>query len=166
MGLEHISPWQSRRAPVHALQFHGPTLSRPVGTQDLTQTCSQKPQQRIDAGDESPPRFSRSKFFKDSDQPFPKGGTMSRLHSTGIAALAFAALTAGAQAQAPAQPPFATTKVDGTENVYIFRYGGHQSMFVVTSAGVIATDPIGLRRPAAKAYIEEIQKITKAPIKY
>jgi len=91
---------------------------------------------------------------------------MSRLHSTGIAALAFAALTASAQAQAPAQPPFATTKVDGTENVYIFRYGGHQSMFVVTSAGVIATDPIGLRRPAAKAYIEEIQKITKAPIKY
>jgi glyoxylase-like metal-dependent hydrolase (beta-lactamase superfamily II) len=31
---------------------------------------------------------------------------------------------------------------------------------------VIATDPIGERRPAAKAYIEEIQKITKAPIKY
>jgi glyoxylase-like metal-dependent hydrolase (beta-lactamase superfamily II) len=91
---------------------------------------------------------------------------MSRLHSTGIAALAFAALTASAQAQAPAQPPFATTKVDGTENVYIFRYGGHQSMFVVTPAGVIATDPIGLRRPAAQAYIEEIQKVTKAPIKY
>jgi glyoxylase-like metal-dependent hydrolase (beta-lactamase superfamily II) len=39
-------------------------------------------------------------------------------------------------------------------------------MFVVTPAGVIATDPIGERRPAAKAYIEEIQKITKAPIKY
>jgi len=31
---------------------------------------------------------------------------------------------------------------------------------------VIATDPIGLRRPAAKAYIEEIEKITKAPIRY
>ena len=39
-------------------------------------------------------------------------------------------------------------------------------MFVVTKDGVIATDPIGLRRPAAKTYIEEIQKITKAPIKY
>jgi glyoxylase-like metal-dependent hydrolase (beta-lactamase superfamily II) len=39
-------------------------------------------------------------------------------------------------------------------------------MFIVTKAGVIATDPIGERRPAAKAYIEEIQKITKAPIKY
>ena len=88
--------------------------------------------------------------------------------------LATAAFAAAAQAQtqappaapaAPAQPPlYATTKV--TDNVYIFRYGGHQSMFVVTPAGVIATDPIGERRPAAKAYIEEIQKITKAPIKY
>ncbi len=91
---------------------------------------------------------------------------MSRLYSTGMAAIALAAFTASAQAQPPAQPPFATTKVDGTENVYIFRFGGHQSMFVVTPAGVIATDPIGLRRPAAKTYIEEIQKITKAPIKY
>jgi glyoxylase-like metal-dependent hydrolase (beta-lactamase superfamily II) len=88
---------------------------------------------------------------------------------TGTAALAVLAFAAAAQAQtppaAPAQPPlYATTKV--TDNVYIFRYGGHQSMFVVTPAGVIATDPIGERRPAAKAYIEEIQKITKAPIKY
>jgi glyoxylase-like metal-dependent hydrolase (beta-lactamase superfamily II) len=39
-------------------------------------------------------------------------------------------------------------------------------MFIVTKDGVIATDPISERRPAAKAYIEEIQKITKAPIKY
>src|SRR3977135_2525903 len=90
--------------------------------------------------------------------------TMSRALVAGM--LITAALTATAQAQAPAQPPFATTKVEGTENVYIFRYGGHQSMFVVTPAGVIATDPTGRRRPAAKAYIEEIQKVTKAPIKY
>ena len=40
-----------------------------------------------------------------------------------------------AMAQAPAQQPmFATTKVDGTDNVYIFRYQGHQAMFVVTPA--------------------------------
>ena len=50
-----------------------------------------------------------------------------------------------ADAQSP--PLFATTKVDGTENVHIFRYVRHQSMFVVTPEGVIATDPIGLRRP-------------------
>ena len=94
---------------------------------------------------------------------------MSRMTAglTGMAATVIAvALAATAQAQAPAQPPYATTKVEGTDNVYIFRYGGHQSMFVVTPAGVIATDPISERRPAAKAYIEEIQKITKAPIKY
>jgi glyoxylase-like metal-dependent hydrolase (beta-lactamase superfamily II) len=68
---------------------------------------------------------------------------------------------------APAPPLFATTKVEGTDNVYIFRYQGHQSMFVVTSAGVIATDPIGLRRPqAVTTYIAEIKKVTDQPIKY
>jgi glyoxylase-like metal-dependent hydrolase (beta-lactamase superfamily II) len=74
-------------------------------------------------------------------------------------------LASSASAQTP--PMFSTTKVEGTDNVYIFRYQGHQSMFVVTKDGVIATDPIGLFRPqAVKTYIEEIQKVTKAPIKY
>lgn len=45
-------------------------------------------------------------------------------------------------------PPVSTKKVDGTDNVYVFRYGGHQSMFIVTSQGVIATDPISYLRPA------------------
>ena len=73
-----------------------------------------------------------------------------------------------AQAPVPTPPPlFATRQVEGTDNVYIFRYQNHQAMFVITSAGVIATDPISYGRPqAAKAYIEEIQKITKAPIRY
>jgi len=71
------------------------------------------------------------------------------------------------QATPPAQPMFATRKVEGTDNVYIFRYQGHQSMFVVTKAGVIATDPIGLRRPQADTtYIDEIKKVTSQPIKY
>jgi glyoxylase-like metal-dependent hydrolase (beta-lactamase superfamily II) len=73
-------------------------------------------------------------------------------------------------APAPAQaaaPTFATTKVEGTENVYVFRYQNHQAMFVVTPAGVIVTDPISYGRPqAAKAYLDEIRKITAAPIKY
>lgn len=77
--------------------------------------------------------------------------------------LAIAALPAAAQAPTP---PFSTTKVEGTDGVYIFRYQGHQAMFVVTPDGVIATDPIGERRPAAAAYIAEIRKITQAPIKY
>jgi glyoxylase-like metal-dependent hydrolase (beta-lactamase superfamily II) len=76
-------------------------------------------------------------------------------------------VTASAWAQQPAAPMFATTQVEGTKNVYIFRYQSHQSMFVVTPAGVIATDPISYGRPqAAKTYLEEIQKITKAPVKY
>jgi glyoxylase-like metal-dependent hydrolase (beta-lactamase superfamily II) len=71
-------------------------------------------------------------------------------------------------AQTPAQQPtFATTKVEGTDNVYIFRYQNHQAMFVVTPAGVIVTDPISYGRPqAAQTYLDEIRKITKAPIKY
>lgn len=64
------------------------------------------------------------------------------------------------------QPTFATTKVEGTDNVYVFRYQFHQSMFVVTPEGVIATDPISDNRPAAEAYIAEIRKITPAPIRY
>jgi glyoxylase-like metal-dependent hydrolase (beta-lactamase superfamily II) len=65
------------------------------------------------------------------------------------------------------RPLFQTTKVEGTENVYVFRYGGHQSMFVVTRDGVIATDPISYGRPeAAKIYIEEIKKVSDQPIKY
>jgi hypothetical protein len=89
---------------------------------------------------------------------------MLRTRFTAItAALIGSALAAPAQAQQPNPPPFATTKV--SENVYIFRYGGHQSMFIVTAAGVIATDPISERRPA-KPYIEAIQEVTKAPIKY
>ena len=108
-----------------------------------------------------------------------------------IFAVMIAAVTLPAQAQAPAQPPaaqppappaaqpappppaqpaappFATRKVDGTDNVYVFRYGGHQSMFVVTPQGVIATDPIGYLRPqAVTTYIDEIKKVSDKPIRY
>src|SRR6266403_2183649 len=83
------------------------------------------------------------------------------------AALVAAGLGAAAYAQQPTQPPFATTRVEGTDNVYIFRAGNHQSMFVVTSAGVIATDPIGYGRPEmVTTYVDEIRKVTNKPIKY
>lgn len=81
--------------------------------------------------------------------------------------LAAVALGVVAHAQQPAPPPFATTKVDGTDGVYIFRNGGHQAMFVVTSAGVIATDPIGYGRPTGgQTYLDEIKKVTSQPVKY
>jgi glyoxylase-like metal-dependent hydrolase (beta-lactamase superfamily II) len=96
---------------------------------------------------------------------------MTRIHVAGLSLLIASGLVAAAVAQTPspsppAPPLFSSTKVDGTDNVYIFRYVRHQAMFVVTPDGVIATDPIGLRRPAAQAYIDEIRKVTSAPIKY
>ncbi len=113
---------------------------------------------------------------------------MHRTTPIGPALIATAALltaAAVAQAQAPASPPatapaasapaaapsaapqIATTKVEGTDNVYVFRNGGHQSMFVVTKAGVIATDPVAYGRPTGgQAYIDEIKKVTDQPIKY
>jgi glyoxylase-like metal-dependent hydrolase (beta-lactamase superfamily II) len=85
-------------------------------------------------------------------------------HLVLAAALLFA--VASASAQTP-PPMFATTKVEGTDNVYVFRYQGHQAMFVVTSEGVIATDPIGLGRPqAVTTYIDEIKKVTSQPVRY
>src|SRR5438270_12571080 len=81
-----------------------------------------------------------------------------------VVILAILIMGAGA-ATAQDVPPVSTTKVDGTDNVYVFRYGGYQSMFVVTSQGVIATDPSSYRRPA-KPYIDAIRAITDKPIKY
>ena len=91
------------------------------------------------------------------------------MHNNTLATLLIAATTIGftgnAQAQTPAPaaapPLFATTKVEGTDNVYVFRYQNHQSMFVVTPAGVIATDPISYGRPQAATYWGD-RKITKA----
>jgi glyoxylase-like metal-dependent hydrolase (beta-lactamase superfamily II) len=68
---------------------------------------------------------------------------------------------------APARPQIETRKVDGTENVYIFRNGNHQAMFVVTPDGVIATDPVAYGRPTGgQQYVDEIKKVTDRPIRY
>lgn len=85
--------------------------------------------------------------------------------ASALAALGlFAQPAAAQQAQ---RPPFATTKVSGTDNVYIFRNGGHQAMFIVTPEGVIATDPIAYGRPTGgKLYLDEIRKVTDKPVKY
>jgi len=73
---------------------------------------------------------------------------------------------AQAPGSVPARPQIQTTKVDGTDGVYIFRNGGHQSMFIVTTDGVIATDPIAYGRPTGGAdYVAEIRKVTSQPIK-
>ncbi len=90
------------------------------------------------------------------------------MHRTIALACGLAVLAAApAWAQAPQRPQIQTTKVDGTDNVYIFRNGNHQSIFVVTSEGVIATDPVAYGRPQGGAqYVAEIRKVTDKPIKY
>ena len=112
--------------------------------------------------------------------PETKESKIKNTTLTGTAA-ALLALALGATAQspaptsastaapstAPARPQIATTKVEGTEGVYIFRNGGHQAMFIVTSEGVIATDPIAYGRPSGgQDYLNEIRKVTDKPIKY
>jgi glyoxylase-like metal-dependent hydrolase (beta-lactamase superfamily II) len=92
---------------------------------------------------------------------------MKRKLLLGVLACATALAAAPARSQAPQRPQFETRKVEGTDKVYLFRYGNRQSMFVVTSAGVIATDPIGYGFPeTVPAYIAEIRKVTDKPIKY
>jgi len=84
-----------------------------------------------------------------------------------LAGLVQAPTTPAQPAAQPAQPTFATTKVEGTDHVYVFRYENRQAMFVVTTDGVIATDPIGYGRPqAVTTYLEEIRKVTPQPVKY
>src|SRR5882724_1975301 len=81
-----------------------------------------------------------------------------------ICAAAFASLPAAAQTP---RPQIETRKVEGTDGVYIFRNGNHQSMFIVTKDGVIATDPIAYGRPTGgQQYVDEIKKVTDKPIKY
>lgn len=55
---------------------------------------------------------------------------------------------------------FGIQKVDGTDNVYTYRIGNSQSVFIVTNDGVIATDPVGYGRPQGGAtYLAEIRKV-------
>jgi glyoxylase-like metal-dependent hydrolase (beta-lactamase superfamily II) len=91
---------------------------------------------------------------------------MSQVLFTSIAA-ALLATVLSMPAQAQQRPQIETKKVDGTDNVYIFRNGNHQSMFVVGKDGVIATDPIAYGRPnGGQQYVDEIKKVTDKPIKY
>ena len=83
------------------------------------------------------------------------------------AATAIAMTLTPALAQQAQRPQIATTKVEGTEGVYIFRNGNHQAMFIVTKDGVIATDPVAYGRPTGgQQYVDEIKKVTDKPIKY
>ena len=92
---------------------------------------------------------------------------MKKLQSADGAVLVIAcALMFEVTAFAQEKPPSHETR-KLSDNVYVYRHGGHQAMFVVTPAGVIATDPIGYQHAeTVTTYIDEIRKVTKAPIKY
>jgi glyoxylase-like metal-dependent hydrolase (beta-lactamase superfamily II) len=84
-----------------------------------------------------------------------------------LAVLAALAAALPAWSQAPQRAQIEARKVEGTENVYIFRNGNHQSIFIVTKEGVIATDPVAYGRPqGGEQYLAEIKKVTQAPIRY
>jgi glyoxylase-like metal-dependent hydrolase (beta-lactamase superfamily II) len=85
-----------------------------------------------------------------------------------ILGLSLASVQLWSQGAPAAQPPqISATKVDGTDNVYLFRNGNSQSMFIVTNDGVIATDPVSYGRPTGgQSYLAEIRKITDRPIRY
>ena len=91
---------------------------------------------------------------------------LARILSLVVAVAAPGALAQSAAPAPAASPPaFATTKV--ADNVYVFRMLGHQSMFVVTPEGVIATDPIGfVNKKGGEIFLAEIRKVTSAPVKY
>jgi glyoxylase-like metal-dependent hydrolase (beta-lactamase superfamily II) len=95
---------------------------------------------------------------------------MSRIVITSLAcALLTAELLSQGQPAAPAAqaPQIETKKVEGTDNVYTFRNQNSQAMFIVTSEGVIATDPVGYGRPQGGAqYLAEIRKVTNQPVRY
>ena len=94
---------------------------------------------------------------------------MARMHLAAMALAAAGAMTMAVTAPAAAQqrPQIETKKIEGTDNVYLFRNGNHQSIFIVTRDGVIATDPVAYGRPTGgQQYVDEIKKVTDKPIKY
>jgi glyoxylase-like metal-dependent hydrolase (beta-lactamase superfamily II) len=92
------------------------------------------------------------------------------MRRTFMTALACAALTTQAMSQgqpAAQAPQIETKKVEGTEGVYTFRNQNSLAMFIVTSEGVIATDPVSYGRPTGgEQYLAEIRKVTNQPIRY
>ena len=80
-----------------------------------------------------------------------------------MAGLLFLLFLSGLESSAPSQEP----RVDVeklADNVYLFTYDAHRSLFVATEDAVLATDPQSPE--AAKRFVEEIRKVSSAPVKY
>ena len=83
--------------------------------------------------------------------------------SPGLVCILLVTLSPWVWAQTPAQPPVREiTQIAG--EIYRFRNNNHYSIFAVTPAGIIATDPINAE--AAKWLKAELQKRFAQPVKY
>ena len=78
---------------------------------------------------------------------------MRRISMTIVACIALTAQAMSQGQPAVQAPQIETKKVDGTEGVYTFRNQNSQAMFIVTSDGVIATDPVSYGRPTGRRTI-------------
>lgn len=76
-----------------------------------------------------------------------------------VLGLTFSTPQASAQASRPIDEIIAVA-----EDVYLFRHQTHQAIFIVTSEGVVVTDPINLE--AATWLKTEIAKLTAQPVRY
>lgn len=89
----------------------------------------------------------------------PQSLAIPRVFSVLLTLLVFHASPALAQLSRPADE--ITTL---TNDVYLFRHQSHQNVFIVTSEGVIVTDPIS---PEAATWLKsEIKKLTDQPVRY
>ncbi len=86
---------------------------------------------------------------------------MTRLPSVRRSVVVLTMLTL-APAAATSQPRVEVERL--AENVFLYTYNTHRSLFVVTDDGVLATDPQSPE--AAERYLQEIRKRTSAPVRY
>jgi glyoxylase-like metal-dependent hydrolase (beta-lactamase superfamily II) len=108
-------------------------------------------------------------FPADQESPMtyrPLVATLT-LFALGLAGCAPAPEEAPAAEPTPAEEaaPAPTVSVEEiADGVHRFAYNNHRSLFIVTDDGVLATDPQSTA--AAERYLEEIRRITDAPIQY
>ncbi len=79
-----------------------------------------------------------------------------------IALCALAVSKAGAQLVPPGIAESSLERIEG--GLYAYQHGPYRSIFLVTSEGVIATDPMSVQ--AARAYREAIASVTELPVRY
>ena len=76
--------------------------------------------------------------------------------------MALAASVAVASARPQEQPTVGIEEL--ADNVYLYTYNAHRSLFVANDDGVLVTDPQSPE--AAQRYVQEIQSMTAAPIRF